>query len=58
MFMSHMKPNSISMSGAQPFLRNQQAGDYNEPSEFCLAITNAIPGNDHFAVEYASGKLS
>jgi hypothetical protein len=40
------------------FLRNQQAGDYSEPAGFCLAITNAIPGIDHYAVEYASGMQS
>lgn len=40
------------------FLHQQQSGRYTDPEDACLAVTNTIPGNRHYAVEYVAGRHS
>lgn len=37
------------------FLRISANGGYNQPAEFCTAVTNIIAGKSHYAVEYKAG---
>ena len=40
----------------EAFLRNVRSGSYREPADFCIGITNFIPGNGFAAVEYEYGR--
>lgn len=40
----------------EAFLRNVGSGSYREPADFCITLTNFIPGNGFAAVEYEYGR--
>ena len=40
------------------FSRIQSNGGYQEPTTFCSAITNSIPGDNSYAIQYAPGSVS
>lgn len=39
----------------EAFTRIQTNGGYNKSDQFCTAISNSIPGNSYYAIEYAVG---
>jgi hypothetical protein len=40
----------------EAFLRNVRSASYTEPADFCIKVTNFIPGNGYAAVEYEYGR--
>jgi hypothetical protein len=40
----------------EAFLRNVRSSSYSEPADFCIRVTNFIPGNGYAAVEYEYGR--